>query len=205
MGTKSIASLKREQKRNSQETIEFKNKVIEFLKNAKPEIEYAIKRDLAIMTSMPFYKDRPKVVRFKMKPIDLICEYAELFTTCSDKDFIADLIKKLSINQNQTIRKAAPRIGKKSDIWEHVIPAKIIASELTVMVINNDLSDLRKMLEIYERAGQRGLTKEQNKLLDKYRCSMPSGWDWRLSDINPLARHTEVGIYHEDLKINITN
>lgn len=196
MKTKSIRSLKREQKRNSPETIEFKNKVIEFLKNAKPEIEYAIKRDLSIMTSMPFYKDRPKVIRFKMKPIDLICEYAELFITCSDEEFIVNLVKKLSINQNQTIRKAAPRVGSKADIWEHVIPAKVIASELTIMILNKDLTELRKMLEVYERAGQRGLTKEQNKLLDRYRSSMPLHWDWRVDNVNPLARHTEVGIIH---------
>ena len=196
MKTNSIASLRREQVRNSVETIEFKNKVNEFLKSATPELQYAIKRDLSIMTSMPFYKDRPKVVKFKKDPIDLICGYATLFATCPDKEFIIKLIRKLSINQGQTLRKAAPRIGKKKEIWEHVIPAKVITEELIKMVLNNDLTDLRKMLQIYRLAGQRGLTKEENRLLDKYRCSMPLGWDWRHEDVDPLARHTEVGIIY---------
>ena len=146
---------------------------------------------------MPFYKDRPKVIKFKMTPIDLICEYANLLLTCNDRDFIIELIKKLSINQYQTIRKAAPKIGKKKDIWEHAIPAKIIAEELTTMILNKDLTALKRMLEIYQLAGQRGLTRDQNKLLDLYRSSMPLGWDWRHENVNPLARHTAVGIIHE--------
>jgi uncharacterized FlaG/YvyC family protein len=43
MKTNSKASQRREQKRNSPETLEFKNKINDFLKNAKPEIAYAIK------------------------------------------------------------------------------------------------------------------------------------------------------------------
>ncbi len=197
MIVRSILSIKREEKRNHPETIYFKERVNAFLKNAKPEIEYAIKRDLATMTSMPFYKDRPKIVKFNMAPIDLICEYANLFITCDDKNFITELIKRLSVNQYQTIRKAAPKFGKKKDIWEHAIPAKVIVEELTTMVLNKDLTALRRMLEIYQLAGQRSLTKEQNKLLDQYRSSMPPEWDWRLESVNPLARHTAVGIIHE--------
>lgn len=195
--TNSIASLKREEQRNSPQTLTFKLKVNEFLKKSKPEIAYAIKRDLACMTNMPFYKDRPKVIRFKMNPIDLICEYAELFKSCQDEEFIVELIKKLSLNQNQIIRKAAPRIGVKKEIWEHAIPAKVIVEELISMILKKDTTDLRKMLEIYKCAGQRGLTKEQDKLLEKYRTSMPESWDWRLENVNPLARHLEVGIIHQ--------
>lgn len=194
--TDSAASKRREKQRNSPETIEFKNKVNEFLKNAKPEIAYAIKRDLACMTNMPFYKDRPTIVRFKMPSIDLVCEYLEFFNSAEDKEFVISLLKKLSVNQNQTIRKAAPRIGKKGDIWEHAIPTKVIVDELIEMVKSNDLSDMRKLLEIYNQAGQRGLTNEQNLLLSEYRSTMPLGWDWRHKDVDPLARHKFVGIIH---------
>ncbi len=191
---KSIASIRREQKRNSPETIAFKKKVNALLEYADPVTAYAIKRDLAIMTSMPFYKDRPKVVKFEREPIDLICDYAKLFITCYDQQFISELIRKLSINQGQTLRKAAPRIGIKKEIWEHVIPAKVIADELIKMVLSRDLSDLPRMLEIYRSAGQRGLTKEENRLLDIFRSSMPVGWDWRHSNVDPFARHKLVGI-----------
>lgn len=194
--TRSLASLRREQKRNSPETIAFRNKVNELLKGTNPEIEYAIKRDLGSMTNMPFYKERPKRIRLAKEPVDLICEYAELFMTCDDQKFIVELVRKLSINQSQTIRKAAPRIGKKKDIWEHAIPTKIIVAEIIQMILRKDVTDLRKLLNIYRLAGQRSLTKEQNKLLDKYRSSMPHGWDWRNENVDHLARHTAVGIIH---------
>jgi muconolactone delta-isomerase len=148
------------------------------------------------MTSMPFYKDRPEVIRFKMDTIDLVCEYAELFTSCIDDEFIVKLIRNLSINQKQTLRRAAPMIGVKKDIWEHVIPAKVIADEIIKMVLAKDISDLRKLLEIYKIAGQRSLTKEQNKLLDNYRSSMPIGWNWRQENVDPLERHKLAGIFH---------
>ena len=192
--TNSIASLKREEQRNSPKTLAFKIKVNEFLKESKPEIAYAIKRDLACMTNMPFYKDRPKVIRFKMNHIDLICEYAALFKTYQVEEFIIELIKKLSVNQKQIIRKAAPRLGSKKEIWEHAIPTKVIVEELIFMILKKDTTDLCKMLEIYKCAGQRALTKEQDKLLYKYRTSMPENWNWRLKDVNPLARYFEVGI-----------
>ncbi|MFN3299379.1 MAG: hypothetical protein ACK41Z_04220 [Sediminibacterium sp.] len=196
MVTRSIASIKREQKRNSPETIQFKNKVIALLKDAKPEIEYSIKKDLAIMTSMPFYKDRPEIVKFKCEPTELICEYAKLFITCEDKEFVVELIRKLSINQGQTIRKAAPKIGVKKDIWEHVIPAKVIADEIIKMVLSKDISSLKDLLKIYQKAGQRGLTRDENRLLDRYRSSMPEGWDWRVENADILARYKAVGLLY---------
>jgi hypothetical protein len=65
------------------------------------------------------------------------------------------------------------------------------------MLKSNDVSELRQLLEIYGKTGQRPLTNEQNKLLDLYRSSMPSGWDWRSPEVDPFARHRIVGIEHE--------
>lgn len=191
---KSTLSLNRERKRNSPETLEFKRKVNEFLRDANPEIAYSIKRDLAVMTSMPFYKDRPPRLKIQKKPIEILFDYIEFFNSHDDKDFIAQLIKKLGTNQGQILRKAAPRIGKKNEIWEHAIPVKILTEELIKMIKLNDLSDLNKLLNIYQIAGQRGLSKKDDDLLEIYRSSMPIGWDWRLEDCNPLARYLEVGI-----------
>lgn len=164
------------------------------LSKASPIVEYAIKRDLACMTSLPFYMQRPKVIRFKILPIDLIKEYIDFFKTVNDKQFIFELLRKLSINQSQTLRKAAHRIGNKNDIWEHVIPTKVLEDEIIKMLKCNDISELRQILEIYCKAGQRPLTYQQNNLLDEYRSSMPSVWDWRDPNVYSFAKHRILGI-----------
>ena len=194
MEIRSKASLGRERQRLSANTIEFKAKIIKLLESADPEISYVIKKDLAIMTNMPFYKDRPEVIRVTKSNIELICEFAKLFCTCKDKDFIIKLVKRLGSNQGQTIRKAAIKIGGKGDIWEHAIPAKFIIDEIISMILRNDITDLILLLKIYEKAGQRGITKAQDELLREYRNCMPNGWNWRNENVDPLARHRVVGI-----------
>jgi hypothetical protein len=128
--TQSLASQKRERQRTHPKTLEFKAKVSALLQKAKPEVAYAIKRDLSVMTNMPFYKDRPEKMKLTLTPIQLVNEYVRFFCICEDKEFIAQLLKKLSINQSQTIRKVAPKIGEVKEIWEHVIPTKVIVDEM---------------------------------------------------------------------------
>jgi hypothetical protein len=152
---------------------------------------------LACMTSMPFYKDRPEKFKLTLNSKELIIEFMKEFIKHNDKEFIIKLIKSLNKNQAQTIRKIAPKIGKKSEIWEHVIPVKYIVDELIVMIENEDISELEKLLEIYELAGQRGITKEQDLLLSEYRSSMPENWNWREENVNPIIRHEIVGITYE--------
>lgn len=43
-------------------------------------------------------------------------------------------------------------------------------------------------------AGQRGVTKEQDKLLKVYWNRMPDGWNWRVKNVDPLARYKKIGI-----------
>jgi hypothetical protein len=69
MKEQSLASKKREQKRKSPKTLEFKKQINSFLENKTPEVIYAIKRDLACMTSMPFYKDRPERIKLTLKSL----------------------------------------------------------------------------------------------------------------------------------------
>lgn len=197
MKIQSKASLKREQQRESLKTIEFRRQIIVFLEGKHPEVIYAIKRDLACMTSMPFYKNRPEKIKITLSNKDLLVEYMNTFIKHDDNEFIIKLIKSLNKNQAQTIRKIAPKIGNKSEIWEHAIPAKIITDELIKMAINKDLTGLLKILNIYEQAGQRGITKEQDNLLSKFKSKMPEGWDWRNEYVDPLARHKEIGIEYQ--------
>jgi len=197
MKEQSLASRKREEIRKSPKTLEFKKQINIFLINKNPEVIYAIKRDLACMTSMPFYKDRPERIKLTLSNKELVVEFMKTFTQHNDKEFIIKLIKSLNKNQAQTIRKVAPKIGGKSEIWEHVIPVKYIIEELIKMIKNEDISELEKLLNIYELAGQRGITKEQDLLLSEYRSSMPANWNWRDDMVNPTIRHEIVGIKYE--------
>ncbi|MCD8451442.1 hypothetical protein LNI90_05025 [Tenacibaculum dicentrarchi] len=197
MKEQSLASKKREEKKKSPKTLEFKKQINSFLEGKNPEIIYAIKRDLACMTSMPFYKDRPERIKLTLSYKELLVEFMKAFIKHNDKEFIIKLVRSLNKNQAQTIRKVAPRIGKKSEIWEHVIPVKVIVEELIVMVEKEDISELEQLLKIYELAGQRGITKEQDLLLSDYRSSMPENWNWRKENVNPILRHEIVGITYE--------
>ena len=197
MKEQSLASKKREEKRRSPKTLEFKRQINSFLEDKNPEIIYAIKRDLACMTSMPFYKDRPERIKLTLSNKKLIVEFMKAFVKHNDKEFIIKLLRSLNKNQTQTIRKVAPKIGKKSEIWEHVIPAKVIVDELILMIEKEDISELEQLLKIYELAGQRGITKEQDLLLSDYRSSMPENWNWREENVNPIIRHEIVGITYE--------
>lgn len=197
MKEQSLASRKREEKRESHKTLEFKKQINAFLDNKDSEVIYAIKRDLACMTSMPFYKDRPKRMKLTLNNKELLVEIMKAFIKYNDKEFTIELIKSLNKNQAQTIRKVAPKIGKKSEIWEHVIPVKYIVDELILMIRNEDIFELEKLLNIYESAGQRGITREQDLLLSEYRSSMPENWNWRETIVNPMIRHEMVGIKHE--------
>lgn len=173
METRSQLSIKREEKRNSAKTLEFKNEVELFLKDKPDYISYSIKRDLAIMTNMPFYKERPNRIKISLSKFELLEEWIKIFSTHSDYDFIVRLIKNLNKNQSQLLRKLSPRTGTKKDIWEHAIPTNYLVNELLLMIKNKDLKDLSKLINIYIEAGQHPLTREENELLKEYNSSMP--------------------------------
>lgn len=194
---RSKASLKREEIRKSPKTLQFKREITEFLEDKSSILNYAIKRDLACMTNMPFYKDRPEKIKIELTHRELLVEYMKAFVKHEDKEFVIKLIKALNKNQAQTIRKVAPKIGAKSEVWEHTIPAAVIVNALIDMIENEDISDLDKLLDVYETAGQRGITKEQDSLLAEMKSTMPENWDWQDEDVNPLMRHEVVGIFHE--------
>ena len=190
-------SKKREEKRNSLATQEFRLSILNLVKGAEPEVGYSIMKDLACMTSIPFYKNRPEKVKIIKDHISMLKAYVQLLINYHDEDFAIKTIKSLNKNQVQLLRKVAPKIGTKKDIWEHAIPAKVIVDEIITMIKSKDLSMLDKLIEVYQEAGQRALTKEEDQLLSNYKSSMPIGWDWKNKNVDPLARHTLVGIIHK--------
>jgi len=189
-------SKKREEKRNSPATQEFRLKILDLVQDTEAEVGYSIMKDLACMTNMPFYKNRPEKVKITKDHVSMLKAYVKLFINHHDEEFAIKTIKSLNKNQAQLLRKVAPRIGTKKDIWEHAIPAKVIVDEIIIMIKNKDLSMLDKLINIYQEAGQRALTKDEDELLSNYKSSMPDGWDWKDTNVDPLARHTIVGIIH---------
>lgn len=190
----SAASRYRERVRNHPDTIAFRNQVNEAFKTADPQVEYSVKRDLKTMTSMPFYGItlvRPKMTYSRR---ELVQAYANFLQDYYDIEFSRKLLGWLNRNQNQTIRKAAPRRGPARDVWEHVIPSSVIVSEIISMLEERSLAGLDRLLDLYEEAGQIGVTKTQDELLSVYRASMPDGWNWRQPDADPFARYRAVGI-----------
>lgn len=189
-------SKKREEKRNSPSTQEFRLKILDLIKNIEPEVGYSIMKDLSCMTSMPFYKNRPEKIKIIKDNSSMLKAYVELLASHHDENFAIKTIKSLNKNQAQLLRKVAPKIGDKKDIWEHAIPTKVIVDEIVRMIKDKDSSMLDQLLSVYQQAGQRALTKDEDKLLSNYKCSMPDGWNWKDKNVDPLARHTIVGIVH---------
>ncbi len=137
--TQSDASKKREQRRNSPVIKKFREDILALLEYAEPDVAYSIKRDLSIMTDMPFYKHSYLKIKSGKSRQEMIKCYAELLIANDDINFVVKLLKELSKNQGQTIRKVAPRFGKKQDIWEHAIPTRFVTNVIIEMIKNKDL------------------------------------------------------------------
>lgn len=190
----SSASKQREKRRNSPSSVRFRQEIELLLEKADAQISYCMKRDLATMTDMVFYKHRPKVINIELTAKEVIKGYVLVLSSANDAALAKRTLRELSKNQSQTLRKAAPRYGKAKDIWEHAIPAKVIVDELIKMIESNCFKDIDRLLELYEIAGQRPLTQEDNKLLDAMKSSMPDGWNWHDADVDCFARYNAVGI-----------
>jgi hypothetical protein len=190
----SRASKQREKRRNSPSTVRFKLEIELLLEKADAQISYCMKKDLAAMTDMAFYKYRPKVIKIGLTKKEIIKGYVLVLSNANDIVLSKKALRELSKNQSQTLRTAAPRYGKAKDIWEHAIPAKVIVDELIKMIESSCFKGIDRLLELYEIAGQRPLTKEDNKLLDTLKSSMPNGWNWRDADVDCFARYNAVDI-----------
>jgi hypothetical protein len=195
-GTKITKKL--EEKRNKPETKMFKEKIVKLFAKAEKDVTDSIKRDLSAMMHMPFYKERHGRVQTTKTQPEIIKSYAFLLLEYGQLDFSIKLLKEISRNQKQTFRECAPKFGSARNtpgcLWEHAIPTKVIVDEIIKMLTNEKLDELDTLLEVYQRGGQRRITPEEDKLLSKFKASMPDEWDWRAPDVDPLARYKKVGI-----------
>lgn len=202
---RSRLSLKREEERKSEKTQNFKNEIEHFLDytEAPDNIRYQLRKDLGIMTNMPYYKEY-KGIRNRMDKKEIIMNYASLLIEYNDSKFTEKLINKLSLNQLQTLRKLSPRskseinrskiIGSNNGIWEHPVPIKYIKKELINLINNEDFNEISDFLDfVINNTNQVFLTKdEDNKVNSLYRSDMPSGWNWKTGNI--YQRYIDAGI-----------
>lgn len=204
---RSQASLLREKTRNSLKTIQFRERIEEFLisTSASPELSYTIKRDLSKKTDLPYYKKKKKVMKVSSPRSSLIRELMERLIQYDDLEFSVQLLKLLRVQQDQTLRKIPHKsiagktrekmVGSKNGVWEHAIPAKYIMGELIEMIRLKDLCELEQLLKVYEMSGQHFVAKEHDCLLNaKYKDSMPEGWSWKDENPELLIRYRLAGI-----------
>lgn len=191
-------SLRRERKRNHPTTAAFREEVKIFIRDtaAHPEIAYAIQQDLKKKTDMPFYGLPVQRVQRTLKPKALLKAYAELLLRHGNHAFSKQLLQALNRQQQQTIRNMAPKLGPKGHFWDHAIPTAVIIKEVISMLEFGSLDEIDRLLDMYQSAGQRGITAEENRalILCGLQSSMPAGWDWRSSDADPLARYKQANL-----------
>jgi hypothetical protein len=191
----SKASRKRVLQRLSTSTSVYRKQIDDFLRNVDPAIAYRLRQDLRVMTNMPYYKRAiGPCVKSQHKRSEINMEYARLLLAYNDIKFAGKLLRDLNKNQNQTLRKLAPRIGEPKDVWEHAIPSGYVVNEIIKLIKSNTLHDMTTLLALYEKAGQRALTREQDEKLKPYSDIMPDGWNWRDPNVDWKARYNAVGL-----------
>lgn len=197
---KTSKSKQRARKRNSPETLNLKIKLDEYLKqtNMTPLIAYSFKMDLKKMTDMPFYGESiPRPNRYKrLAAKEILIGYMNFLLIVNDIIFSEALLKAVSRQQTQVLRRVSPRIGIKKNIWDHAIPTAYIIGELLLMLRSKNIDNLPLLVELYVKAGQRPLTREQDELLNSngLKNSMPPNWNWKNSEVDVFARYNMAGI-----------
>lgn len=197
---KSEKSLKREGRRNSPTNLSLKNQLNIYLERVKPNplIAYSFKMDLKKMTDMPFYGEkilRPNEYK-RLKPKEILFGYIDFLMLVDDVEFTERLLKAVSRQQTQVLRRVSPRIGVKKFIWDHAMPTSFVVAELLVMLRKKNIENLSKLIDLYVKAGQRPITKEENEKLNVngLKNSMPPYWDWKSNSVDIFSRYNMVGI-----------
>jgi len=157
------------------------------------DVAYVMKQDLKKMTDMLYYGikiQRPRTSpRLSLK--DVLIQYASFLVRIDDLEFSSALLRMLNRQQNQVLRRFAPRRSERKDVWDHVIPTSYVVSEIMCMVKARAINNLERLLDMYAKAGQRGITKEEDARLNAsgLRNAMPPGWNWRDVDADLFARY----------------
>lgn len=199
------------EERESPQMQEFKKRVETFLKKGSVDLEtqYHLKSNLAAKINLPYYgESKGKRPKNPYNHFEIVLAFCKYLIRYDNLDFTKELLDKLTIQQNQSLRKIAKRrkdinrLPSKNAIWEHIIPVNVVKNRVLEIIgcnatDNEKLKLIENTLTIYEMAGQIHITREDDKKLknSKYNESMPSDWDWTEGKI--FSRYVESGI---DLK-----
>lgn len=145
-----------------------------------------------------------------LKPRKLVEQYCELLIRQNDHAFSGKLLRKLSVQQNQSIRKLFPKskaqrdresmIGKSNGIWEHPIPIRYVCKVLTELVSQGNIKTVSRFLDRICLVNQVFLTSEEDACVNAlYRDSMPEGWGWESPYSDVYIRYHSAGLLVENL------
>ena len=194
----SIASLKRQEQRESEEMQAFKRQILAFLDSteASPDIRYHIIKDLAKMTNMPFYKDSHYGRRNRMAPDQAAKNYCALFSRyyadTQDVAFIEKMFSWLTRQQQQQFRKLsrlpATQKAKRADaikrgatgVYEHPIPVNYTKKLLISYIVADEQPLIHGYIDfVYGNTYQVFLESYLNAKVNRlFHDTMPPDWDW---------------------------
>ena len=189
------ASIRRETKRMSPENQDFRIQLELLIQEHQlPElVAYVMKQDLKKMTDMLYYGMELQRPQTYARPAlrEVLVQYAQFLLKVNNLQFASALLRMLNRQQNQVLRRFAPRLGSKKDVWDHVIPTSFVVSEIICMLNAKKMDDLELILDLYFRAGQRGITKNEDARLNSLglRDTMPPNWNWRAVEPDVFARY----------------
>jgi hypothetical protein len=216
----SKASLKRLEKRNSSEMQLFKQRIFSFFEetDAPEEIRYHLVKDLAKMTSMPFYGDSQYGKRTRMPSNKVIKMYGKLLIQYCEIEsenivFVEELLKWLTKQQNQHMRRLSrvPKSQKQrrkeakaagiDGVYEHPIPVNYTKTLILNYIKTKNLEELENYVDfIYSNTYQVFLESKWDTQVNRlYHDTMPNNWHWKdESKNNIFQRYIDAQIPPEE-------
>ena len=213
--SKSKASIRREEKRLSVEMQAFKQQILDFLQNngADLDVQYHMVKDLAKMTSMPFYGDSNRGTKNRKPTNEVIKAYCRLlicyYKKTSDMEFARKLLSWLSMQQQQHLRKLTPlpiaqkhkyKAAKSAGqvcVYEHPIPVNYTKNLLLKYIEECDQQRIDAYIDfVFYNTRQVCMEKTWDDQVNRlYKDTMPDNWNWKDPENNDVyARYVSAGI-----------
>jgi len=202
---------KLEERRNSLEIQNLKQKVIDFLNetNAGDEIRYRLYCDLSKKIDMPFYGDKKIRVKKTLNVQDIAKEYIRLLIQYKNSEFAEILLTWLTRQQTQTFRRIHKLSQKqknrkktlKNGVYEHPVPVAHSKKIILHYIATSNFEEaclFVDYLNLY--VPQIFLTKTEDEAVNKIsKESMPEGWNWKTDDvfIRYAMAHVDPNVYKE--------